>query len=160
VFDIFKRPDLLVPIFAATAGMMAIANLLNSRMVMKLGTRLISHSALVGLIVLAGTHLAITLAGVENLWSFTILQALMMACFGLSTSNFGAMAMANMGHIAGTASSVQGFITVTAGALLGAFVGQQFNGTTIPLYLGFFVAGLVALAIVFVVERGRLFRPA
>ncbi|MEG3088051.1 multidrug effflux MFS transporter [Sphingomonas sp. PB4P5] len=160
VFDVFKRPDLLVPIFACTAGAMAIANLLNARIVMKLGTRLISHSALIGLIVLAGAHLALTLGGHETLWTFAILQALMMACFGLATSNFSAMAMANMGHIAGTASSVQGFTTVTAGALLGALIGQQFNGTTIPLYLGFFVAGLVSLAVVFVVERGRLFRPA
>ncbi|MEN2787119.1 multidrug effflux MFS transporter [Sphingomonas qilianensis] len=160
VFDIFKRPDLLVPIFAATAGAMAIANLLNSRIVMRLGTRLISHSALIGLILLSGTHLAVTLLGFETLLAFTILQALMMACFGLAASNFSAMAMANMGHIAGTASSVQGFITVTSGALIGALIGQQFNGTTIPLYLGFFTAGLIALAIVFVAERGRLFRPA
>ncbi len=70
------------------------------------------------------------------------------------------MAMENMGHIAGTASSVQGFITVTAGALLGALIGQSFDGSTVPLYIGFFSAGLVALAIVAVVERGRLFRPS
>src|SRR3546814_15145226 len=82
-----------------------------------------------------------------------------MGCFGLATSNFSAMAMENMGAIAGTASSVQGFTTVTIGALIGAGIGQAFDGTTVPMFLGFFVAGLIALAIVALVERGRLFRP-
>lgn len=159
VFDTFKRPDLFVPVFASTAGAMAIANLLNSRIVMKIGTRRISHSALVGLTLIAGTHLAITWSGHENLWTFVVLQSLMMACFGLATSNFGAMAMEKMGHIAGTASSVQGFVTVVLGALLGALIGQSYNGTTVPLYLGFFIAGIFALGVVALAERGRLFRP-
>lgn len=152
--------DLLVPVFIGVAGMMALANLLNSRIVMRLGTRRISHSALTGLIVLAGAHLVLASAGGETIWTFAVLQALTMACFGLATANFSAMAMENMGAIAGTASSVQGFVTVTIGAIVGALIGQGFDGTTVPLYRGFFVAGLIALAIVAVVERGRLFRPS
>ena len=40
----------------------------------------------------------------------------MMGCFGLATANFSAMAMENMGEIAGTASSLQGFITTLRAA--------------------------------------------
>jgi hypothetical protein len=29
----------------------------------------------------------------------------------------------------------------------------------VPLYIGFFGAGMVALAVILVTERGRLFRP-
>ncbi len=151
---------LLVPVFIGVASMMALANLLNSRIVMRLGTRRISHSALVGLVLLSTVHLVIARLGAETIYSFAILQALAMACFGLATANFSSMAMENMGHIAGTASSVQGFISVTGGALAGAAIGQSFDGTTVPLYIGFLVAGLVALAIVAIVERGRLFRPS
>lgn len=151
---------LLVPVFIAVAGMMALANLLNSRIVMRIGTRRISHSALAAFIVVSAVHLAIALAGAETIHSFGILQALTMACFGLATANFSSMAMENMGSIAGTASSVQGFITVTTGTLIGAVIGQAFNGTTVPLSAGFLVSGLVALAIVAVVERGRMFRPS
>lgn len=156
--DTFHRPNLLVPVFAVTAGTMAVANLLNSAIVVRVGTRRISHIALIALIALAGLHLAVTIGGLETLWTFAILQALLMGCFGLATSNFGAMAMENMGHIAGTASSVQGFITVTGGALIGAFIGQHFDGTTVPLYIGFFASGSIALLIVALAERGRLFR--
>lgn len=152
--------DLLVPVFVGVAGLMAVANLVNSRIVMRLGMRRISHTALAALIVLSCVHLAVAMGGYETIWTFAILQALTMACFGLASANFSSMAMENMGAIAGTASSVQGFITITVGAIVGAMIGQGFDGTTVPLYLGFFIAGLVALAVVAVVERGRLFRPA
>jgi DHA1 family bicyclomycin/chloramphenicol resistance-like MFS transporter len=159
MFDTFHRPRLLVVVFALTASTMAATNFLNSRLVMRLGTRVISHAALLTQIALSGVHLAIAATGHETLVTFIILQALTMGCFGLATSNFSSMAMENMGPIAGTASSVQGFIGVTGGALIGAAVGQAFNGTTVPLYAGFFGAGLVALAAVLVTEKGRLFRP-
>jgi len=37
-------------------------------------------------------------------------------------------------------------------------VGQAFAGTTVPLYIGFFGAGLVALGVILITEHGRLFR--
>ncbi len=84
----------------------------------------------------------------------------MMGCFGLATSNFSAMAMERMGEIAGTASSLQGFVTTMGGAVIGAGIGQAFDGTTVPLYSGFLLMGGLALAAVTITERGRLFRPS
>jgi DHA1 family bicyclomycin/chloramphenicol resistance-like MFS transporter len=158
MFDTFHRPNLLALVFAITASTMALTNFMNSRLVMRLGTRVISHAALLTQIALSGIHLVVALAGYETLTTFIILQALTMGCFGLATSNFSAMAMENMGHIAGTASSAQGFIGITIGAVIGAMVGQAFRGTTVPLYIGFFGAGLIALAVILITERGRLFR--
>jgi DHA1 family bicyclomycin/chloramphenicol resistance-like MFS transporter len=83
-----------------------------------------------------------------------------MACFGLAASNCSAMAMMNMGEIAGTASSLQGFVVTTGGAAIGGLIGMAFDGTTTPLHLGFLSAGVVALVLAAIVERGRLFRPA
>ena len=151
---------LLVPVFIGVASLMALANLLNSRIVMRLGTRRISHTALAAFIALSGVHLVIAATGHETIWSFAILQAMAMACFGLASANFSSMAMEKMGDIAGTASSVQGFITITVGAVVGALIGQGFDGTTVPLYRSFFIASLIAFAIVAIVERGRLFRPS
>jgi len=156
--DIFGRPELLTVIFACVAGTMAVANFMNSRIVMRFGTRLLSHSALTGLIVIAGVHLVVSWIGGEHLVVFAILQAAMMACFGLAASNFSAMAMENMGHIAGTASSAQGFVATLGGAVIGAIIGQSFDGTTVPLYAGFLICGLIAMAIVAIGERGKLFR--
>lgn len=157
--DIFGVPHLLTIVFACVAGTMAVANFMNSRAVMRFGTRLISHSALTGLIVIAAIHLGVALADAESLPLFVLLQALLMGCFGLAASNFSAMAMENMGRIAGLASSFQGFVSTLGGALLGAAIGQAYDGTTVPLYGGFVVCGIIAFIIVAIAERGRMFRP-
>ncbi|MES2337371.1 MAG: multidrug effflux MFS transporter [Pseudomonadota bacterium] len=160
VFEVFRVPNLLALVFASVAGTMAIGSFLNSRIVMQYGTRLISHTALLGFIFFAVVHLAVALTGQENLANFIIVQALMMMCFGLATSNFSAMAMEHMGDIAGTAASIQGFVATLGAALIGAYIGQSYDGTTIPLYAGFTLMGVLALVIVLAAERGRLFRPA
>ncbi|WP_375251164.1 multidrug effflux MFS transporter [Sphingomonas sp.] len=155
--EVFGRANLLILIFATTAGTMAVANLANASLVMRVGTRRLGHGAVVVLIASAALHLLIATTGHETLLTFAVLQAVTMACFGLASSNFSAMAMENMGHIAGTASSVQGFISITAAAALGALIGQAFDGSTVPLTAGFLGAGIVALTVVAITERGRLF---
>jgi DHA1 family bicyclomycin/chloramphenicol resistance-like MFS transporter len=157
--DTFNAPGLFTTIFALVAVAMALASLLNARLVGRFGTRRISHTMLFGYIAFAVAHAALALSGHEELWSFAVLQAGMMFCFGLTGPNFGSMAMEPLGHIAGTASSVQGFVTTVGGALIGFMIGQQFNGTTVPLMLGFAICGILALAMVLVAEGGRLFRP-
>jgi len=157
--DVFDAELWFPAIFAMIAGFMVFASLLNARIVGSVGTRRVSHTALCGYIALAVIHALVSVAGLDTLWSFAILQGCMMFCFGLMGPNFGAMAMEPLGHIAGTAASVQGFITTVGGALIGFYIGQQFDGTVVPLTLGFAGCGCAALAVVFVTERGRLFRP-
>ena len=156
--DIFHEARLFPAIFAGAASMMGVASFANSRIVGRLGTRLVSHTALLGFIAIAAARLAIAASGHETIWSFSILQAAMMGCFGLAGSNFGSMSMEPLGHIAGTGSSLQGFTSTLGGALLGIVIGQAFDGTTVPVTLGFLLLGLAALGIVLVTERGRLFR--
>jgi DHA1 family bicyclomycin/chloramphenicol resistance-like MFS transporter len=158
--DVFQAPGLFTTVFAGIAGFMALASLLNSRIVVRLGMRRVSHGALLGYIGLTGLHALVALTGHESLWSFAAFQGGAMFCFGLMAPNFGALAMDPLGHVAGTASSVQGFVTTVGGAMLGFYIGQHFDGTIVPLTLGFALCGLVALGIVLVTERGRLFVPA
>jgi DHA1 family bicyclomycin/chloramphenicol resistance-like MFS transporter len=156
--DIFHAPNKFPLVFAGVGLSMAVAAFVNSRIVERLGTRKVSHAALLGMIAMAAIHAIIVATGHETILSFAVLQFATMFCFGLLGSNFGSMAMENVGEIAGTASSVQGFISTCGGALLGLVVGQSFNGTVLPLALGYLVLGSAALAVVFVTERGKLFR--
>ncbi|MDP3407381.1 multidrug effflux MFS transporter [Bosea sp. (in: a-proteobacteria)] len=158
--DVFHAPEWFTTIFALIAMFMAAASLLNARIVGRLGMRRVSHGALLAYIGLTGAHALVAWWGYESLWSFAAFQAAAMFCFGLVAPNFGAMAMDPLGHVAGTASSVQGFVTTIGGALLGFYIGQHFDGTVVPLTLGFAFCGVVALAIVLIAEKGRLFRPA
>ena len=157
--DVFEAPRLFTTIFALAAGFMGLSSLLNARIVGRFGTRVISHTALIGYILVSALHATVAITGHETLWSFALLQSCMMFCFGLVGPNFGSMAMEPLGHVAGTASSVQGFVSTVGGALVGFYVGQHFDGTVIPLTLGFTLCSATALVVVLVTERGRLFRP-
>ena len=99
-------------------------------------------------------HLALVLWQGETIWAFVVMQALTMACFGLVGANAGALAMQPLGHIAGTASAVQGMLGTIGGAMIGFVVGQAFDGTTVPLVTGFAVCGALALAAAFWANSG------
>lgn len=158
--DVLGVPALLGVIFALVAGWMAVASYLNSRIVERLGTRRVSHAALLGFIAVAALHSLLAYYDRETIWAFAGLQSAMMFCFGLVGANFNSIAMEPLGHVAGTGSSIFGFVTTVGGALIGFGIGQQFNGTVIPLTAGFISCGLAALLIVLVTEKGRLFHPA
>ena len=144
VFDVFERPGLLGLAFAMIAAPMAGSSWLNSRLVMRVGSKRMLLTALTLFTVSGFLHLGVALTIGETIWSFIALQALTMACFGLIGANAGALAMAPLGHIAGTASSLQGVITTVGGALIGFLIGQQFDGTTVPMVAGFAVCGTLA----------------
>jgi DHA1 family bicyclomycin/chloramphenicol resistance-like MFS transporter len=158
-FDVFHAQKLFSTLFAMIALSIASSSLLNARFVERFGTRVLSHTALVLYIACATIHAAIAFSGGESLVVFAPFLAFQFFCFGLVVSNFGAMAMDPLGHMAGTAASVQGFISTIGGALCGFWIGQHFDGTVIPLTLGFAGFGIGGFLVVLIVEKGRLFRP-
>src|SRR5690606_27657016 len=89
---------------------------------------------------------------------FVILFSLAMFQFGWIGSNFNSIAMEPLGHIAGSASSVQGFIQTLGGGIVGAVIGQAFDGTTTPLAAGFFCLALLGLILVAIAEKGKLYK--
>lgn len=157
--DEFGAGDRFTLLFALCAFAMGVASFANSRLVERLGTRLISQSAVLALITLSVIHVIVIEAGLETLTSYIVFQALSMTCIGLCGSNFGAMAMEPVGHIAGTASSLQGFITSLGAVVVSLVIGQSYSGTTLPLAVGYLGIGLALIAIIYVIEGGQLFRP-
>ena len=151
------RADMLPTGFAIMAAGMAVASLGNAAIVRRFGMRKIGHTALFWFTAVAGIHLAVAFSGHESMTTFIALQLAMMLGFSFVVGNFGAMAMENMGRVAGMANSVQGAFSSVTGTVIGTLIGRAFDGTTVPLYAAFFGCGLVAIAIVYVTERGRFF---
>jgi len=145
--------------FAAIAIGVAVAGFLNARLVGRLGMRVISHSALLGFVAIGGIMLVAAKLQMLSLAPFMALSALMMFAFGMMFANFTALAMEPQGHIAGTASSLYGSITTLLAIGIGMAIGQDYDGTLLPFATGFFLCTLAALAVVLVVEKGRLFKP-
>jgi MFS transporter, DHA1 family, multidrug resistance protein len=145
--------------FAGVAVGTAIAGFVNSRLVGRLGMRVLSHGALIGFVVIAATMLVTAKMQMLPLPLFMALSVSMMFAFGLMIANFTALAMEPQGHIAGTAASLYGSITTLLGIGIGATIGQDYDGTLVPFATGFLLCTLAALAVVLVVEKGRLFQP-
>jgi MFS transporter, DHA1 family, multidrug resistance protein len=143
--------------FAAVAGLMSVASFTNSKLVMRLGMRRLSHGALIGFTAVSALMTLLAALGPVPFPLFLAMFAIVMVFFGAIGSNFNAIGMEPLGHLAGTASSVQGFFQTVGGALVGAGIGQMFDGTVLPLSLGFFSVGALALVCVLIAEKGKLF---
>lgn len=159
-FDIFQQPDIFPFAFAGIASFMAIGSFFNSKLVERMGARRLSQGSLIIFILLAAIHSLVAWSGKETMVSFIVLQALTMLAFAFTGSNFSAISMEPFSRGAGLASSFQAFATTLISAVLGALIGSQFDGSTLPLALGFLVFGSAALLIVAWGERWQLFtRP-
>jgi DHA1 family bicyclomycin/chloramphenicol resistance-like MFS transporter len=146
--------------FATIALGIALAGFLNSRLVIRLGMRVISHVALVIYALVAAVMLVAASMHMLPLPLYMVLSALALFTFGLMMSNFTALAMEPQGHIAGTASSLYGSITTLIGIGVGVTLGQLYDGTLLPFAVGSLICTLASVGIVLVTERGRMFTPS
>jgi DHA1 family bicyclomycin/chloramphenicol resistance-like MFS transporter len=62
-----------------------------------------------------------------------------------------------LGHVAGTASSVVSSVQTVIGGVLGAAIGLAYDGSVLPLSLGFVAMSLASFAVIALTERSRLF---
>ncbi|QZD96583.1 multidrug effflux MFS transporter [Qipengyuania gelatinilytica] len=155
--EAFGAGDKFPLIFAICAGCMAIANWSNSRIVERFGARKVSHAALFAFIFVAALQLWFANDPNETLWTFVPLMAANMSLLGFIGANFGSIALQPFRHIAGAASSAQGFLRMTSGAALGAFIGYMYDGTARPLALALLCTAVLSLVFVLFSERGELF---
>lgn len=155
--DVFNQGEFFTLWFAGIAGSLAVANLLNARIVEKVGMRRISHTVLVAFIALSLLNAILMVSLNEPFWVFIPLFCLTFGCFGMMGSNFSALAMEPLGKIAGTASAAYGFATSTVSSAFGYLVASQFNGSVVPILYGFVGLGVASLALVLITERGKLF---
>jgi len=157
--NVFHRASAMPTMFALCAASIGVASFTNSRIVMRLGMRVVSQTGLLLYLVIAVAHAIVAASGMDSLAMFVTLQAFLMYCMGLMIGNFNTMAMEPMGSVAGIAASLQGAISSAGGALVGAFIGHFFDGTTVPLTIGAVVCGVVTFGLVLLAENGKLFQP-
>lgn len=145
-------------VFGAVVAGMVLASFVNSRIVDRFGARRVSHSAIFAFIAAAALQVTLAFHPGQTLWQFASVMCVNMALLGFLGANFSSIALQPFGKNAGAASSVQAFVRMVFAALLGAMIGQAYDGTPRPLALALLIAGILALLLVLFSERGRLFR--
>lgn len=155
--DIYGLGALFPVAFGFVAVMMAISSFLNSRIVGALGMRRVAHSALIAFCVLSAIWLALASMDALPFYAFMGIFTAVMFTFGLVGSNTTTLSMEPLGAVAGTASSVFGFMQTVGGASIGALIGFVFDGTVVPVAAGFFTLSVIAIGCVLIAEKGKLF---
>ena len=145
-------------LFGSTAAMMAIANIVNSRIVMRFGARRVSHTGVLIFIAISMLQVWAAHFRPDSLYWFIPLTACNLALLGFLGANFGSIAMQPFAQIAGAASSVQTFFRMFGAALVGMVIGQVFDGTSRPFAWSLLICSTLALAFVTYSEKGKLFR--
>ncbi|WP_082501265.1 multidrug effflux MFS transporter [Methylobacterium sp. Leaf88] len=162
VFDtgLYHLGGLFPLAFGLVAGAMGAATLVNARLVRRLGMRPLSHAGLSLFVVVAVGQVVAGLAyhGHPPLGLFLAILAANQFLISFAMPNFNALALQPLGEIAGTASSFLGFYTTILGAFCGFLIGHAFDGSVLPIGIGYALLGGLALAVVAWTERGRLFR--
>ena len=68
--------------------------------------------------------------------------------------NINALAMEPLGHMAGLGASIIGALSTLIALSLSVLIGAQFDGTIVPLVVGFAVLDLAALGVIAWTEKG------
>ncbi len=148
----FDRADSFPIWFGITALLSASGSVVNAMLVVRMGMRRLVSVMLTVQVVVSAVMLLAILAGLAGDALFAMFFFWQFVAFfqvGLTIGNLNAIAMEPMGHIAGMAASIIGFIATVAAVILAVPVGLLFDGTAIPLTLGvlvFAIAGLAMMA--------------
>jgi DHA1 family bicyclomycin/chloramphenicol resistance-like MFS transporter len=138
--ETFGRGDSFAFWFGGISLCAACGSLINSRIVMRIGMRrviLASYLFQLGLtlILLAGLVTGLLpdswIFPAHVLWSIASI-----AMMGLTQGNLSALAMEDLGHVAGLASSLMTAASTVFAVLLAIPVGLAFDGTQMPLMIG------------------------
>ena len=156
--EIFGLGPLFPLVFALMALVFAVAQFINSRLVMTLGMRRLCRIAGVMVVAAGLAALAADAAttGPMPLWLFLALLSPIFVGAALLFSNLTALALEPLGHIAGTASAVVMSISTLAAVPLGTLVAAQIATTPVPLFAGFAGFGALTLLAVVAADRGQI----
>ncbi len=143
--------------FGLFAVAIAIAMIVNGRLVMRFGMRALSQWALRGSIALSVLFLmaSLAMAGHPPLWLLGLYLFLNFFCSGMLFGNYNAIAMEPMGRIAGMAAAISGSLSTLVALVTGTLIGQLYDGTVIPLAGGFTALTLAAFVLTEWAERRR-----
>jgi len=142
--------------FGAIAIFASSASVLNARLVVRLGMRAIIKSMYTAQIALTVMLIVVTLLNGPYWLSFGAYLIWVTGNFfqaGLTIGNLNALAMEEMGHIAGLAASVIAAVATVGAVVIAAPIALLFDGTPMPMAYGALVSASLALWLTTMIKR-------
>jgi len=141
--------------FGILATSIGLASLLNAQLVMRFGMRRLSHTAMIFIAILSAAFMLVAYH-YHGHPPLSLLMAYLLGVFffmGILFGNLNALAMEPLGHIAGLGAAVVGSISTLISVVLGVLVSGAYNGTVLPLVMGFALLSIACLIAIYWTEK-------
>lgn len=140
-------------IFAGLAGSIGMAIFLNASFVIRFGMKKMVTNSLYGFFTVSFLYVVLFHNNphppIEVLIGFFAFQFF---CIGFLFGNVRALAMQPVGHIAGVAAAITGFVSTLMAVPISTIIGRYVEHSTLPLFIGFSVCSFLAICILFYIN--------
>ncbi len=140
-------------IFGGLAFSFGMASLLNGFLVVKYGMLKLVNSSLYIFVGCSLTYILIfgtaSNPSLTTLLSFLFFQFLSL---GFIFGNLSSLTMQPIGHIAGVGAATYSFISILVAVTIAIFIGQFIETTVVPMFIGFFIAGVISFILIRIVK--------
>jgi DHA1 family bicyclomycin/chloramphenicol resistance-like MFS transporter len=147
-------PSLYSIAFSANAVGFFGASQLTGYLVRRFGLNRVVRRAVTGFAAAMVLLFLIFAVGIDSFPALATLMFIAFSFLGLVLPTTGVLAMEEYGEIAGTASSLMGTLQTVAGAVVMGIVAKFFNGTAMPMVVGFAVCAVIAFVLTQLTIRG------
>ncbi len=144
--NVYERSDQFALFFGINGAVMGVTLWRSSRSIERIGMESMMSICMSAFLVAATVQLVVTITsdGRPNIWLWLATIATMNAATMVVSTSAMSLAMVPMAHIAGTAASVVGAVSMLGSALLGSVVDSRIDTTVTPMTLGYCAFGLAA----------------
>ena len=141
-------------IFAGLSVAIGLAVFSNATLVLRFGMERLVTVALIGFFGVSFAYVLVFFnAANPPIAVLLIFMALQFLCIGFLFGNLRALAMEPVGHIAGIAAAITGFISTIMAVPISTFIGRYLNNTALPVFVGFSICSLFGLLILFYLKK-------
>lgn len=153
----YNLTDSFAIYFSFMALVFGLASFFNGKVVVKKGMQYLVYRAFSLLALSSITFLLIVLNDnyLPPLSWTTGYFVIVFACVGVLFGNLNALAMEPLGHLAGFGAAVVGACSTLIAVSIAMFIGEMYDGSVLPLVIGFTCCSILAGIVVCAIERHR-----
>jgi len=143
-------------IFAGLAISVGAATFLNGTLVLKFGMEKLVTIALLAFFSIPLLYIILfNQTANPNIIVLLAFFASQFFAIGFLFGNLRALAMQPVGHIAGIAAAITGFISTLMAVPISTYIGKFIDTTALPLFVGFLICGLLSICILLYIKIQR-----
>ncbi|OSY89260.1 MFS transporter [Tenacibaculum holothuriorum] len=141
-------------IFAGLAIAVGLATFLNGTLVIRLGMFKLVSIFMVAFTLISLSYIFIFFGSENpNISILLFFFGIQFFSIGFLFGNLRALAMQPIGHIAGIGSAINGFVSTIMAVPIATYIGRFINTTSLPLFIGFFVCGVLSLILLSIARK-------